>query len=99
MWRRHVDHLKKIHNAPASEDGEENSNSANDSWELPSTEHSDTQATESGDVLENLGSADENATADELQNTSETVEAEASSGGSTQRYPTRVRRPPNYFSK
>ena len=63
MWRGHVDHLKKIYNAQASEDGEENSNSAklNDSWGLPSIEHSDTQATELGDVSENLSFADENA--------------------------------------
>lgn len=96
MWRCHVDHLKKVHNAQASEDGEENSNSATDSWELPSTQHSDThlpEAKESGDASENMGSAAENAAADELPNT---VEAEASLGG-THRYPTRVHHP-NYFS-
>ena len=85
-WRRHVDYLKKLHTEPETVNGAENSDSDVDSWELPSTAHSDTpETTESGDTSGNSGPGAENAPADELPNTSETenAEAEASSGGST----------------
>ena len=91
-WRRHVDHLKKLHTDPEPENVEENANSDDNSWELPSSDPSDA---ETG----HADPADENAHADELPDTSETVEAEASSGGNTQRYPSRVRHPPDYFSQ
>ena len=99
-WRRHVDHLKKLHTDPEAENGDENSNSDSDSWELPSTPHSDTpETTESGDDSGHSGSGANGTPADELPNTSETAEVEASLGGSTRRYPTRDRHPPNYFSQ
>ena len=44
-WRRHEDYLKKLHTDPESEEL-----SDIDSWELPSTLHSDSpETTESGD--------------------------------------------------
>ena len=86
-----MDHPKKLHTDPEPENREENSNSDNNSWDLPSSDSSDAKTG-------HADPADENAHADKLLDMSETVEAEASSGGNTQRYPSRVRYPPDYFS-
>ena len=57
-----MDHLKKLHTAPETENGDENSDSKVDSWELPSTAHSDTpETTRSGDTSGNSGPGAKNA--------------------------------------
>ena len=97
-WRRHVDHLKKLHTNPETKNGDENSNSDADSWELPSSTPSNNPETESGGAERNGVEPDP---ADELPNTSENEadEAEASSGTSTRRYPSRAHHPPDYYSQ
>ena len=95
MW----DHLKKLHTNPETENGDENSNSGADSWELPSsTPTNASENTESGGAASDGVEPDP---ADELPNTSENEadEAEASSGTSTRRYPSRAHRPPDYYSQ
>ena len=98
-WRRHVDHLKKLHTNPETENGDENSNSDTDSWELPSSAPSNNpENTESGGAASDGVEPDP---ADELPNTSENEadEAEVSSGTSTRRYPSRAHHPPDYYSQ
>ena len=78
-----MDHLKKFHTNPKTENRDGNSDSDTDSWELPSSTPSNTpENTDSGDAARNSDPGVEPAPSDELPNTfeNEADEAEASLG-------------------
>ena len=94
-WRRHVDHLKRVHTEQEFRGRSENSNTEIENWELPNTRHSSTPTPETMDPTSPEDSDPnpdpEQVDADELPNDSE---AEPSAGESnSRRYPTRNRQP------
>ena len=97
-----MDHLKKLHTNPETENRDGNSDSYADSWELPSSTPSNTpENTDSGDAARNSDPGVEPDPSDELPNTSvnEADEAEASLGTSIRRHPSRAHHPPDYYSQ
>ena len=92
-----MDHLKKFHTNPETENRDGNSDLDTDSWELPSSTPSNTpENTDSGDAARNSDPGIEPDPSDELPNTSENEadKAEASLGTSIRRYPSRAHHPP-----